>query len=266
MSTLREVQQAFRLALLGGDDAPAAALVLDDGLAGAARVAIYRHHVFTTLTDALAATFPAVRRLVDPRFFAFAANHYIRSHPPDGPCLFEYGATFADFLASFPPCRDLPHLPDVARLEWALNTAVHADDATPLDPAALRAIAPGDTPRLTFRLDPSLSLLASPWPVDAIWRAQQPGADPTVLVNLDDGGACLSVRRSGDEAVMRRLEPAAHAFRHALGGGQSLEDAATAALAIDARFDLAAAVGALLAEGALVGFVLAPPPDAHARR
>jgi hypothetical protein len=256
MPPLRELQQALRAALLGGDDAGAAALVLDDGLTARARLSIYRHHVFTTLTDALAATFPAVRRLVDPRFFAFAADRYIRSHPPDGPCLFEYGATFPAFLATFPPCRDLAYLPDVARLEWALNTALHADDAPPLDPAAIRAIAPEDTPRLVFRLDPSLSLLASPWPVDAIWSAQQPGADPDRTVNLDDGGVCLQVRRRGDEAGLRRLDAAAHAFRHTLGGGRSLEHAATAALAVDPAFDLAAAVAALLAEGALVGFEL----------
>ena len=44
---------------------------------------------------------PVVCRLVDRRFFAYAADPYIRAHPPAGPCLFEYGATFPDFLAAF---------------------------------------------------------------------------------------------------------------------------------------------------------------------
>ena len=37
-----------------------------------------------------------------PRFFGFAADRYIHDHLPAGPCLFEYGATFPDFLAGFP--------------------------------------------------------------------------------------------------------------------------------------------------------------------
>jgi len=42
------------------------------------------------------ATFPVVCRLVDRRFFGFAADRYIHDHLPAGPCLFEYGGTFID--------------------------------------------------------------------------------------------------------------------------------------------------------------------------
>ena len=52
----------------------------------AARLAIYRHHVSATLTEALEATYPVVVRLVDRRFFAYAADQFIRRHPPTGPC------------------------------------------------------------------------------------------------------------------------------------------------------------------------------------
>ncbi len=91
MSTLREVQADLRAALLGGPAGPAAAVVLEEGLAAEARLAIYRHHVFATLTDVLKASYPVVCRLVDERFFAYAADQYIRHHPPTGPCIFKYG-------------------------------------------------------------------------------------------------------------------------------------------------------------------------------
>jgi hypothetical protein len=73
-----------------------------DGLASRARLEIYRHHVRTSLTSVLEATFPVICRLVDRRFFAYAADTYLRAHPPTGPCLFEYGDGFPDFLAAFP--------------------------------------------------------------------------------------------------------------------------------------------------------------------
>ena len=255
MSTLRELQADFRTALFGGPDRRVAAAVREDGLAAEARLAIYRHHVFTTLTDVLAATYPVVCRLVDPRFFAYAATLYIRRHPPSGPCLFEYGDGFARFLSAFAPCRHLVYLPDVARLEWAMNVAEHADDVVPLDGRMLQRLALTDVPRLRFTFEPSLTLLESPWPVDRIWRANQADA-VEAMVDLAAGGTHLEVRRVGDEVVFRSLEPAPWVFRSALATGGALEAAAAAALAVDSALDLAGALHALLAEGVLTGFRL----------
>src|SRR5712692_6038624 len=215
MPTLRELQRGVRDALLR-DPAGAAALdVVGDGLAPAARLAVYRHHVLTSLTAALETTFPVVVRLVDPRFFRYAADRYVREHPPAGPCLFEYGASFPEFLAVFPPCLPLVYLADVARLEWAMNVALHAPDAAPLTAEAVRALAPDALQALAVGLHPSVTLLRSPWPVDRIWRANQPGAGAAV-VELDAGGACLQIWRRDDEVVFRALTPAALALRTAL--------------------------------------------------
>jgi hypothetical protein len=248
MSSLRELQAGFRAALLTGDARGVAADVLADGLGVSARLAVYRHHVFTSLTAALEATYPVVCRLVDRRFFGWLADGYVRAHPPAGPCLFEYGADFADFVAAFPACERLPWLADVARLEWAMSAALHAPDAAPLGAEALGALAPADLARLTPALDPSVTLLASRWPVDAVWRANQPGADPAATVDLDAGGVALEVRRLDDDVVFRALPAGTFAFRAALGAGRPLEEAVARAVDADAAFDLTAEVRALLDE------------------
>src|SRR5262245_47902022 len=171
MAALRELQRDLRAALLGADPAPAAGAVLDDGLTAEARIGIYRHHVFATLTAVLQAAFPVVCRLVDERFFGYAADRYIRLDPPSGPCLLEYGESFPAFLAEFPPCRELPYLADVARLEWAVHRAPGAPEHDPMTAETLRAVAPERAGDLTIALDPSCTLLASRWPIDRIWRA-----------------------------------------------------------------------------------------------
>jgi hypothetical protein len=257
MPTLRELQAAIGSAMLGGDAGAAVREIEPDGLAPGARLEIYRHHVLTTLTSALEATFPVICRLVDRRFFAYAADTYVRAHPPAGPCLFEYGDSFPDFLAAFPPCRDLAYLPDVARLEWAMSAALHAPDVDAMDPACLAHVAAEDMPRLTFSVDPSVSLLASPWPVDRIWRANQDedGASGGP-VDLASGGVRLEVRRAGDVATVRALTPADHALRTALARGRTLEDAAAEALAVDPQFDLTVALHALLDERIFTGFAV----------
>jgi hypothetical protein len=252
MNALRELQDDFRRALLGGSEAAAAAAVVEDAIAPERRLQIYRHHVFTTLTDALATTYPVVRRLVDERFFAYAADRFIRRHPPAGPCLHEYGASFSRFLATFSACRHLEYLPDIARLEWALNRAVHAEDGTPIARQRLASIPPERLPQVSLRLDPSVSFVQSPWPVDRVWRANQPDSDPASTVDLDAGGVTLEVRRAGDVVGFRRIDPATHAFRTGLAGRRPLGEAAARALTVDPSYDLAGALHALLEEQMIV--------------
>jgi hypothetical protein len=249
MSTLRELQHDMRGALLGSADA-AVREVAGDGLAPAARLAVYRHHVLTSLTAALEATFPVVVRLVDQRFFRYACDAYVRTEPPLGPCLFEYGATFPDFLAAFPPCRHLAYLPDVARLEWAMNVALHAADAGVLTTETARVLPAGTLQSARLALHPSVTLLASPWPVDALCRANQPGGDG--VVDLDAGAVELQIWRRGDDVVFRALPPAAFAFRRALADSGTLTAAAAAALDAEPGADLAALVRDVLDEEILL--------------
>jgi Putative DNA-binding domain len=109
----------------------------------------------------LEAAYPVVTRLLHQRFFAYAADQYIRAHPPAGPCLVEYGASLPEFLEAFPPCQHLLYLPDVARLDWALHRAQHAEDAAAIHPALLRDLGIDEVVRVTFRLHPAVWLLAS---------------------------------------------------------------------------------------------------------
>jgi hypothetical protein len=256
MPSLRELQTGFRRALLDGDGTDLGLEIVGDGLAAEARLAIYRHHVLASLTDVLASAYPVVGRLVDRRFFAYAADAFIRRHPPAGPCLFEYGAALPEFLAEFPPCRHLAYLPDVARLEWAMNVAAHAEDAVALTPAVLSDLDPARAGDLTFDFEPSLSLVSSPWPIDRIWRANQAGGD--AIVDLDAGGVDLEVRRRRDDVVFREVDRPTCEFRRALLGGDRLATAAERALAVDAEFDLGTALGALVRDGVLTAITPSP--------
>ena len=261
MPTLGELQAAFADAVLREDARPVTGLILADGLAPADRVQVYWNHVFTSLTETLEAAYPVVCRLVDRRFFGFAADRYIKTHPPRGPCLFEYGATFPDFLAVFPPCAGHPYLADVARLEWAMNVALHAEGVAVMSPAALVAVSAADVGRLALRVDPAAAWIRSPWPVDRIWRANQAGADPEVSVDLAAGEALLEVRREDEAITVRRLEAGEFALREALGRGATLGVAADAALAQEATFDLTAALRTLLHDALVTGFTLVPEPS-----
>jgi hypothetical protein len=120
-------------------------------------------------------------------------------------------------------------------------------------------VAPEGAGGLILALDASISLLASRWPIDAIWRANQSGAaGEGVTVDLSAGGVMLEVRRRGDDVGFRVISPAVHAFRRALAGGYPLTAATEHALAADPAFDLPGELGALFREGLPIGFTHSP--------
>ncbi|HXQ67768.1 MAG TPA: DNA-binding domain-containing protein [Alphaproteobacteria bacterium] len=258
MPTLAELQRYMGAALLEGEEAAVVPHIRGDGLTAAERLAVYRNNVVSSLTAVLEQVFPAVRRLVDERFFAYAAHEFLTRQPPARACLADYGEGFAEFLAAFPPCRELVYLADVARLEWLMHAAAEAPDAAALPPQALERMRPEETPRLLLSLHPSLGLIASSWPIDRIWRANRPGVVSSEEIDLDAGGTRLEVRRSGGDVVMRALPAAPFAFHSALKAGEALGAATERALAEDAAFDLAAALVELFREGAVIGLALAP--------
>lgn len=256
MLSLLDLQREFRAALLGGGAESALRHIADDGMHPSERLDVYRTNVMASLTAALAASFPVVCRLVDERFFAYVAGEFIRSRPPAAPCLAEYGAEFPRFLAAFPPCRDLVYLRDVAHLEWAMHRAANAPEAARLTALALRGISAEAAPRLTFRMAPSYAYVASPWPIDRIWRENRTRAAEEVI-DLAEGGIQAEIRRACGVVEMHRLPPSVFAFRQALARGRRLAGAIEAALAEDEGFAVAPALAELIDEGAFSGFAIA---------
>jgi hypothetical protein len=254
MLPLRDLQGAMAASVLQGTDAPLAPIVRADGIAFDGRLQVYRNNTFSSLTAALKDSFPVVCQLVDERFFGYAAKEYILAHPPHAPRLAEYGGDFAEFLAAFQPAAHLAYLPDVARLEWAVNAAYHAADAPTLDPARIAAVPQDRYPQLKFAAHPSVQLFASTFPIDRIWQAHQPGGDLETKIDLTSGGCRLLIDRNDQDIRFLSLDAAGFALAAALCGGHPLQAAYEKAAAIDGAFDLIAALSTHLARGTFADF------------
>lgn len=139
---LARFQAAFAQALMGeavGDDPHVAPLLRQPGFA------VYRNTVLRGCVDALAASYPAIVRLVGEEWFRAAAATFVRGRWPRRPTLIDYGDGLADFLAHFPPAAELPYLPAVAQLDRCWTEAHLAADAPLLDAASLaRRMQAGD--------------------------------------------------------------------------------------------------------------------------
>src|SRR5689334_21282474 len=99
-----------------------------------ARLRIYQNNTLSSLTAVLMAVFPVTVRLVDERFFRYAASEFIRRHPPVESRLARYGAGFPRFLKTIDTLSDMPIVAETARLEWAIAEAL---DTASLPPRSL---------------------------------------------------------------------------------------------------------------------------------
>lgn len=227
MRALREVQQDFAAALLGAEP-------LGGGLQ------LYRNNVFISLSGALADVYPVVKRLVGDAFFAQLARRYIRSHPSRSANLHDFGREMPRFLTGLPQIEGLAYLPDVARLEWAWHGVFHAGEAPALDVGSLAADS-------KLSLQPAVRLVASRYPILAIWEANQ--AEEPDTVDLDAGADRLVVFRQGFEPRILRLTPGEFALL--ASGGRTLAEACDTAIAAEPSLDLAAAMGRFVTYGLL---------------
>ncbi len=244
-------QKAFATALLDPARPAPESLRSPTGAPAGKRFDIYRNNVAVSLTEALEAAFPVLRRLVGEEFFAAMAGVFLRAHPPQSPILMLYGDAMPAFLESFEPVQHLGYLPDVARLELLLRQSFHAADAPPVTPEALAAIPPEDLVAARFVLAPAMRILRSEWPVCSIWMANNEEGRPTPQMRAED----VLITRPGYDPAPQCLPPGGAAFIQALAAGASLGEGLDKAREDAADFDLAATLALLLKGGAITSII-----------
>lgn len=249
MSSPADLEERFAAGMLDPSRPPPPEVTAWNG-AAASRFGVYRNNVVVGLTDALRQRFPVCERLIGEEFFRAMAREFMRALPPRSPLLYTYGGDFAPFIAAFEPAQSVPYLADVARLEFAYGLAYHAADAAPLPPQRIEAFTQESWGDLVFTLHPSIQLVASRWPIVAIWATNTHDEDvkPVDLGVAEDA----LVVRPALEVEIRRLPPGGLAFLAALQCGSTLAVAAEAGVAADAGFDITANLIGLMGAGLAV--------------
>ncbi len=225
---LEALQGAFAETVLKGVRADTAlpqtlsATITPNGLDPRQRLQIHANTVRILLAESLASSFPVCAALVGEQFFEAMAIRFVEQHPPHSAALFEYGGELPGFIDRFEPAKTVPYLGDVARLEWAWAESFHAADEKPADAQTLTQADPEALSQSQWKPIASARLMRSPWPVDQIWEAHQPGASFSLAeIKLDTEPVFIIIARPHLEVeVMRVGEIAAHLFERLAAGEQ----------------------------------------------
>jgi hypothetical protein len=142
------------------------------------------------------------------------------------------------------------------RLERAVNRALHAADAEPLDLSRLAGIATDHHGPISFVPHPSLGLVMADHPVDAIWRAVLAAGDAAMAaIDLAAGPVWLMVERNASGVEVLRMPEPEWRFLSELCASRPLPEAIDAAPGTD----VASLLARHLAAGRFVDFDLNQP-------
>jgi putative DNA-binding protein len=197
----------------------------------------FRHTgIGSFLVRALAARYPVVRRLIGDDSFLDVARRFVAKQPPRLPIVQHFGETFPRYLRSLGETASFDYVADIAELEAARARAYHSADVPSLDARALSFLSMARFDECGLILHPSVALVASRFPIVAIWRANQTDAGSGILDRWRPEAA-LIVRPFLDVDVLL-LPAGGYVFMNALLSGWTIGAAAASARDDDPEFDL----------------------------
>jgi hypothetical protein len=243
---LVDLQRQMRDALVLGTSA-AITRRLVGGQNASKRLNIHRRHYEASLTAAVVGRFPATGWLVGPGNLQEAARQFIHAHPPNAPCLAEYGGAFPAFLGTWPPVAHLTYVADFAELDFQLGRLALSVDAGTVSRYPLMAWEPMELASQVVTLQPGAHYVKATWPADTLMTLYLTDESPASWT-LTDEVVHLELRGSHGFLRFSRLRAGEFAFRQSLAAGATLGEAVSCALEIEPTFEPDAALLCLLDE------------------
>lgn len=134
------------------------------------RISIYVDSYKFRLIEALADNYSNLKSYLGGNKFQQLAETYVELYPSRLRSIRWFGDKLPEFLQHDENYTEQPILAELARFEWALNTAFDAQDAHYLSPNDFISIPPQRWEQMTFSFHPSLSIYTFTHDIVEIWE------------------------------------------------------------------------------------------------
>ncbi len=194
------------------------------GTPGQERLSVYAEGYEIRFRDGLAEVYEAVRWVIGEVHFSELSKAYSAKYPSHNYNLSFVGEHLPEFIESYSLTKELPFLPDLAKLEWLICEAFHAFDRTPLDVTSLSQISPESMSQAVFIFQPSVSWINSSWPILDIWNSRKGSKDQS-NIRIKDNPQSVMVYRHEFRVECKLLNGWQTLMLEGLLGGLDLESA-----------------------------------------
>ena len=251
MPNLLEQQARFVRAIFNPSDDTESLLCAIQRSSVQAGIAIYRNNVFSNYRRVLGNVYPVIQRLVGEEFFTAMSDAYIHATPSHSGDVRNYGATFAEFIGTYPSALQLVYLHDVAQIEWACHQILNQPDSANFDVVKLAQIPPDQLAQSHIELCAASALVSSSYPAIKIWQTNQPDYAGDDNIDLDAGAEYGLVLREQFSVTLYPLSAAEFEFLSLLSQHKTLAEALQTAQTIAADFDLSGCLMRHISNGAI---------------
>jgi hypothetical protein len=238
--SLAEIQRSMAARILGREDPSVHRWIeVPAGVDAALRLAVHTQGYPARVMESLREAFPATANILGEGSFAALVERYAEQIPAELRNLNCVGAVLPAFLSSDRLERDLPFLPDLARLEWAVLECFHSEVADPFDASCCTGWSDDEWMGARIGFQPGMALVRSAWPLRELRESRH--LDRSAIdIDLVDRPDRVLVYRAGFEVVAESVdEHEAAAIEH-LRAGQRLGEVTAALDAAGAEADAVA--------------------------
>jgi len=195
---LHELQKQFLNDLFNLEESPKIVSVISetDSRSAVDQFISYRDSVIAGIIEALAISYPVVKKLVGEQFFNHIAQKFIQLNRSLSPDLNNYGYQFSDFINTLKSTDSVPYLTDIAKLEWAWQKIINGDNIKPGNLHLLSNLNEQQNEKLKFELTPHTSLIQSKFPIQQIWQVNQKESLFETEIQLTDNEIYLLIWRN----------------------------------------------------------------------
>lgn len=194
-------------------------------------LAVYQRNLRATARRALQISFPTVVKLIGDELFQHASNQLLVSSPPKEGDWGVWGSGFAALLDQLPELEAYPYVVDCARLDFAVHMASR-EQSFNVDHSSLQLLASEPTEKLRLRLNKTVKLITSEYPIVDIWIAHQDETlDPQKWLKSakekmqSEQGQSGLIYRVQQRTEVRQLDVAEQLWFNSLREDQTLSEA-----------------------------------------
>jgi hypothetical protein len=152
------------------------------GVSGLDRLEVYAQGYIARIHEALTESYQAVGQVLGHEMFVKLAEDYANHYPSEDYNLSLAGRHLSSFLKVYDAVRELPFLPDLARLEWEITEAFHAFEHSAESLEMLGSLTEADWEKIKIEFQPHVHILKSDWPVWDIWQVRK---EPVEKIKID---------------------------------------------------------------------------------
>lgn len=245
--SLANFQEAFTKALFSTELDPALVAEIPH-LTNSPRTlkqfAAYRERALRGLTDILRSVYPTTVGVMGDEEFNKAARAFFLQSQPQNVDPILIGEPFAPFLELYPTEEKLPHLPDVATLDYGCFKAKQAIDATAMNTRIFTDLSPEQLAARRIQLHPACFWMSSPYAIYDIWRSHssQFSAKPLPVESPQE----VVIIRPKLQVEVHRVDVGLIKVLDAIDAGETLNSALMDARMTDPGFNAVAAIQFLI--------------------